>query len=158
MKYSKSLTETHLLCCRYKECLQYLADCMKTEGGKGVLFCDKETCLNLDELEKTLHKERLQSTMDLTIGLSLNQKTSQMLLVELRFNYKSPQNIKRQEIINKINHSKELLTGSVIYGEYIFIFKDNVCNQARNHFSRLFSGKKTNCCIMSESEFYNLFF
>lgn len=131
---------------------------MKAEGGKDVLFCNEETCLNLDELEKAQHKKRLQSTMDLTIGLSLNQKTSQLLLVELRFNYKSPQNIKRQDIVDKIVHSKELLIGNVIYAKYIFIFRDNVCNQARNHFSRLFSGKKTNCCIMSESEFYNKFF
>ncbi|MFV0581295.1 MAG: hypothetical protein ACK5N4_04545 [Parabacteroides gordonii] len=131
---------------------------MKAEGGKGILFCDEETCLNLDKIEKVQHKQTPQATMDLTIGLSPNQKTRQMLLVELRFNYKCPQNIKKQDIIDKIAHSKELLTGSVIYPEYIFIFKDNICNQARNHFFRLFSGKKTNCCIMSESEFYSLFF
>lgn len=96
--------------------------------------------------------------MDLTIGLSSNQKSIQMLLVELRFNYRNPKNIGKQEIIDKITHSKELLVGNTIYPEYIFIFNDNVYNQARNHFFRLFNAKKTNCHIMTEKEFYDLFF
>lgn len=158
MKYSKSLTESHSLCCRHKECLQYIIDCIKTEGGKGILFCSEETCLNLDKIEKSQHKTMPQATMDLTVGLSHNQKSCQMLLVELRFNYKSPQNIKRQEIIDKITHSKEILSGSTIYPEYIFLFNKNVYNQARNHFYRLFNGKKTICRIMTEEEFFNTFF
>lgn len=158
MKYSKTLTEAHPLCCQYKECLQPLSHCMKTEGGKGLLFCNEETCLNLDKLEKVLSKKILQATMDLTIGLSSNQKSIQMLLVELRFNYRNPKNIGKQEIIDKITHSKELLVGNTIYPEYIFIFNDNVYNQARNHFFRLFNAKKTNCRIMTENEFYDLFF
>ncbi len=45
-----------------------------------------------------------------------------------------------------------------IHSEYIFIFKENVKNQARNHFNRLFTAKNTSCIIMTEEEFYHHFF
>lgn len=158
MKYSKEATETHLLSCQYKDCLQLVSVCLHTEGGKGALFCNKETCLNLDRIEKTLRRSMPQATMDFTIGLSQTLRKEQMLLVELRFYYKSPKNIGKQEILDKINHSKDLLAGSTIHPNYIFIFKENVCCQARSHFNRLFSGRKTPCLIMTEEELYEQFF
>lgn len=156
MKYSKNVTVTHPLSCLHKDCLLSLSDCIKTEGGKGVLFCKNEICLNLDHIEKKQHKNNPQATMDLTIGVEIPSR--KMLLVELRFNYKNPQNIGKQEIINKIVHSKDLLSECPIHSEYIFIFKENVKNQARNHFNRLFTAKNTSCIIMTEEEFYHHFF
>lgn len=156
MKYSKEVTETHRLGCLHKDCLQLISSCFKDEGGKGILFCQNETCINLDKIEKKQHKSSPQATMDITIGIEDSSK--KMLLVELRFNYKNPKNIGKQEILNKIDHSKALLSGCAVHPEYIFIFKENFKNQARSHFNRLFTGKKTPCIIMTEEEFHHFFF
>lgn len=155
MKYSKEVTETHSLSCLHKDCLQLIADCLKAEGGRGILF-DHETCINLDKIEKKQRKSKPQATMDLTMGIKTASK--EMLLVELRFNYKNPKNIGKQDILDKILHSKELLSDCIIHSEYIFIFKENVKNQARNHFNRLFIGKNIPCLIMTEEEFHHHFF
>lgn len=156
MKYSKEVTETHRLSCQHKDCLQLISDCFTQEGGKGNLFCQNETCINLDKIEKKQHKNSPQATMDITIGIEASSK--KMLLVELRFNYKNPKNIGKQEILDKIVHSKDLLSDCAVHSEYIFIFKENVKNQARSHFNRLFIGKKTPCIIMTEDEFHHYFF
>lgn len=81
MKYSKEMTETHQLSCLHQDCLQLISDCFTQEGGKGNLFCQNETCINLDRIEKKQHKSSPQATMDITIGIEVSSK--KMLLVEM---------------------------------------------------------------------------
>lgn len=158
MKYSKEATERHALSCQHRECLQLLTAFIKEQGGKGTLFCNKESCINLDDVEELLHPHNLQATMDLTVGLFQNRKEEQMLLIELRFKYKSPKNIGAQDIRKKIEHSKDLLSGSIVHPYYIFVFKENVIGEAKSHFNRLFAGKKTPCLILTEQELHEQYF
>lgn len=156
MKYCKATTLQHPLAKRYPACLQELWSCIKQEGGKGTLFCHKEICINLDEVEKQTGRGDREATMDVTVGLSKEGKNREMLLVEFRFRYKSPRNISEANIRDKINHSRDLLEGTVSR-DYIFIFTSNK-NEARSHFNRLFRGKKVSCRIMDEDEFYATYF
>lgn len=133
MKYCKATTLQHPVAKKYPVCLQELLSCIKQEG-RG----DRE------------------ATMDVTVGLSHEGKNREMLLVEFRFRYKSPRNISEANIRNKINHSRDLLGGTVSK-DYIFIFTSNK-NEARSHFNRLFRGKNVSCRIMDEDEFYSIYF
>lgn len=156
MKYCKETTLLHPLATRFPHCLQELFSCIKQEGGKGILFCHKEICINLDEVEKNMAYSDRKATMDITVGLSREGKNREMLLVEFRFRYKSPRNISEGNIRDKISHSKELLGGAVSK-DYIFIFSSHK-NEARSYFNRLFKGKNVSCLIMDEEELYTTYF
>lgn len=156
MKYCKATTLQHPVAKKYPVCLQELLSCIKQEGGKGTVFCHKEICINLDEVEKQKGRGDREATMDVTVGLSHEGKNREMLLVEFRFRYKSPRNISEANIRNKINHSRDLLGGTASK-DYIFIFTSNK-NEARSHFNRLFRGKNVSCRIMDEDEFYSIYF
>lgn len=157
MKYCKETTFRHELAIKHPDCLQEICVCMKDEGGKGHLFVKKEVCINLDKVEvKGLNADK-EATMDMCIGVSSDDKSRSMLLIELRFRYKSPRNISESNIRNKITHSKELVKG-IIVPNYIFLFSKKCQNEARAHFNRIFHGKKVSCIIMDEEEFYHNFF
>lgn len=157
MKYCRVTTCGHELAKKHPDCLQDIYVCMRDEGGKGHLFAKKEVCINLDKVEvKGLNADK-EATMDMCIGVSSNDKSRSMLLIELRFRYKSPRNISETNIRNKITHSKELVKG-IIAPNYIFLFSKKCKNEARAHFNRIFNGRKVSCIIMDEEEFYHNFF
>lgn len=157
MKYCKETTCCHELAKAFPDCLQEICICMKEEGGAGHLFQNRELCINLDKVEQKSAFADKKATMDFSVGISQNGQKQTMLLVELRFRYKSPRNISETNIRNKIIHSKELVKG-VIIPDYVFLFSKNSKNEARAHFNRLFSGKRISCIIMDEQEFYHHFF
>lgn len=157
MKYCKDTTCKHELAQMYPHCLQEISSYMKKEGGKGNLFVKQELCINIDEVERKNPNANKEATMDMSIGVNFDNYKHYMLLVELRFNYKSPKNISETNIRNKITHSKELVKGTIV-PNYIFLFPKQCKNEARAHFNRIFKGKKVSCTIMDEEEFYNHYF
>lgn len=157
MKYCKLTTCSHELAKKHPDCLQEICLFMKEEGGRGHLFTKKEVCINLDKVEIKRANADNEATMDMCVGVSSNGKSRSMLLIELRFRYKSPRNISETNIRNKIAHSKELVKGTIL-PDYIFLFSKKCKNEARAHFNRIFNGRKVSCIIMDEEEFYNNFF
>ena len=170
MKYCKKTTETHSLSSRYPECILPIALEVAKEGGKGTHFGKDCLCIDMDGVEKTIKRNSPMATMDMAMGISYqiskNEggyvkeviKSPQMLLVEFKFNCKSPANIKLKEIRDKIKGSKEWLGNEVaVCKDYIFIFQSATKKVAISYFNRL-SVNRFPCLIMDIDEFYCKYF
>ena len=96
--------------------------------------------VNLDKVAVLQKKNPLPSTMDFLIGINLTGKSSgKYLLGECLFRYKSPVNIIKSDLKDKIDGSKGLFSEDVtkIHNEYIFLFSKKCIAQARSHLARL---------------------
>lgn len=100
MKYSKSETLLHIVSINNPECLIVLNDLLFTEGydGTEVVFNEDVTALDMDCVEinnaRNEGKRNRNSSMDCTFAIKDEVNGDvEMLLVELRFNYKSLQNL-----------------------------------------------------------------
>jgi len=75
--------------------------------------------------------------MDIAFAIS-DSLNIEILLVEFRFNYKNPNNLQKGDLEGKVSGSKSFLGNSVkINDNYIFIFKPNLIQQARNRMQRM---------------------
>lgn len=143
MKYCKTTTENHPLSIRNSDCLEQIGQIVIREGGGKNTFASEQTALNLDLVERHITPAQPRATMDFTFGISCNQKNPFMVLAELKFRHKkSPKTISRRDLEDKVNGSISLLDRDItILGEYYFVFKDNIKEQARHHFRSIFSGR-----------------
>lgn len=149
MKYCEHTTCSHPICEQFKEQVQFIDTIFRTEGCNTKLF-DKEKAINLDEVEIELCKNNrcTQATMDLAIGISREEKNSQMLLIELKFNVKNPANIKKGDLETKIKHSIEILSREIpIHDIKIIVFDNKQISVARSWIARMF-GKPANPTIL----------
>lgn len=161
MKYCKDTTTEHPLCKLYPICQELLNIIFHTEGCKETLF-SFETGLNLDkvETERCKGKASREATMDLALGVSNEGKSKQMLLVEMKFNSKQPQNISKKEIDSKIKHAIDLLSQEVPIAERkIVLFGDKQIQVAKHYISRLYAkSPKTAIAVMTAREFNETYF
>lgn len=170
MKYCKKTTESHSLSSKFPECIIPIARELVKEGGRGADFGNDCLCIDMDGVEKTEKRSSPMATMDMAMGISHKTsrneggfikeviKSPQMLLVEFKFNCKSPANIKLKEIRDKIKGSKEWLGNEIaICNDYVFIFQSATKNVAISYFSRL-SVNRFPCLIMDIDEFYCKYF
>ena len=139
--YCKTTTESHPLSLKHKDCLKGINEIIFQEGGKKNIFEHHQTALDLDDIEVKLKYPERRSTMDMSFGISVDTKNPKMVLVDLKFNHKSAKTLGKYDLESKINGSLDLLSRDIqILGEYYFIFNDNLKNEARSHFNRLFAG------------------
>lgn len=128
----------------FQNCITKLQIHITKEGCKSRVF-KEETCLNLDEIEVfKAKKERRnkRSTVDAAIGLK-KLSISKILLLDFKFNVKSPRNINRREIDSKIEYSKTLFTDGIqFYNTIYLIFQKEIKNEAISHIRRLYQNKK----------------
>lgn len=170
MKYCKTTTTAHSLYSQFPDCVLLISEEVIKENGNGSVFINDEECIDMDQVERMQKRPAPIATMDMVIGISqkvhINNngyikeaiKSSQMLLVEFKFNCKAPANIKLQDIKDKIRGAKNLLgTETPVCKDYIFIFQTDKKSQAISHFSRLFSNRCP-CKIMDIAEFKQLYF
>lgn len=106
----------------------------------GHAFFNKEIpCLDIDEFERSCTGQN-ECTMDAAIGIGTYDqntvKDQRFLLVELRLGYTNANNLDYQNMSQKIDHTKDILSGSRIHPNYFFIFTPNVSSVAKNCFSR----------------------
>lgn len=160
MKYCRDTTNNHPICRRYPKTLYSLNKLLRKDGAKKDWF-GTENVVNLDELEiitKRGGRGDENRTMDFCMGVSVNQKSSQMLMTEIRLNYKKPENIGKKELMDKISYSKTLLTQDIpIAKEKVFLFNDNCISQAKRHIYSLFNNNP-NVIVCTTKEFKERFF
>ncbi len=168
MQYNQQQTISNLLAEKHSGCVKEINAIILQEDDSlsevPSLF-DDVLVIDLDCVEKqTAKKERRnqQKTMDITFAINpLNkQQLTEMLLVELRLNFKNPSNIKRQELTDKINHSKQLLNNCLlsICEDFIFIFSPNIKQQAIRHFYRYNPKFPNNYKVMTIEELKETYF
>ena len=143
MKYNNIETKKHPLSQSYSCCIKDFND---------VIFCEDQALkstpnivsdvevLNLDcAEEKRCDPNNIQrnKTMDIAFAIS-DSLNIEILLVEFRFNYINPYNMKKGHLEGKVSGSKSILGNSVkINDNYIFIFKPNLIQQARNRMHKM---------------------
>lgn len=147
MTYSEQITSNHPLAHRYQKLIDTV---LKNEGARTTPF-NTEICIDLDQFEIDLNRgQDRDKTMDLMIGLT----SKQMLLVEAKLNVKSPNNLGKKELVEKIRHTKEILVEQElsIAKEKVFLFNDKVIGKARYYISQLFQ-KNPNVKVYTVQEF-----
>lgn len=152
MTYSEQTTSNHPLAHRYQKLIDTV---LKNEGARNTPFTT-EKCIDLDQLEIDLSRgQDRDKTMDFMIGLT----SKQMLLVEAKLNVKSPNNLGKKELEEKIRHTKEILIEREvsIAKEKVFLFDDHVIGKARYYISQLFQ-KNPNVKIYTVKEFKEIVF
>jgi hypothetical protein len=143
MKYDKLETNNHSVnlshpCCN-KDFNQILLD---EDDSLAILpnVFNAAVVIDLDcvEVENARNEHRNQNrTMDVTFAIS-DTNNLEMLLVELRFNYKNLANLNRIELLEKVDGSTLILGNTVkVNGDYIFIFQPHLVQQAINRLQRM---------------------
>lgn len=98
-------------------------------------FTNDSAALDMDTMERDASGKN-DCTMDCAIGICKYNGDAytheQMLLVEFRCDYKSSHNLDHTQMSKKVSHSKAMLAPSAVHNCPIFIFKDNVVNQAQS--------------------------
>ena len=117
---------------------------VKHEGGPANVFPDAMRCIDLDAYEKGLKKGIHNPTVDAVIGV-FSGKISELVLVELRLNYKNADNLSPTKLEEKMSCSKDILSGcGKLHPIVYFVFNHRVQSQARSWFARLKWGGKKN--------------
>lgn len=117
-------------------------DLITREGGKTTI--KNKVVINMDKLKNS--QNRGQPLMSMDFALVVNNKNTKQLfiLVDCKFNIKSPKkidkNITNDSIMQKFKASRantiSLSTGIPCYDEAIFLFLDRDFEQIRNTWSR----------------------
>ena len=165
MKYSRSLTISHPTALEKPECLKNFNALNIEEGFNGLvdLFDDSVIVLDLDcvELKNAMRERRNQnSSMDCVFAIH-NEETgkSEMLLVELRYNYINMQNLTRKKLIDKDTFSRIVLGNSrFINSESIFIFHKDLKEQAKSRLFRMLPRVPSEYIVMDIYELKTQYF
>lgn len=144
MKYDKLTTKNHNVSKQYPCCLEDFNKIVHREDNElknkqiPQLVSDVEV-LDLDcaEKERCVPNIQKNKTMDIAFAIS-DSHNIEILLVEFRFNFTNPNNMRKEDLEGKVSGSKSILGNSVkINDKYIFIFKSNLMQQAKNRMQRM---------------------
>lgn len=124
----------------YSRCAETLQGLSQRDYPNKYEFNPNIECIDLDSYERMVNRGNLENTMDAAIGVcdcSKNKRKTfpRLLLVELRMGYRNVDNLSAKDLLNKVNHSIDLLGTEIpIDKNCIFIFDDTVYAQARRWF------------------------
>lgn len=144
------------------QCLELVTDILKKEHckEKGLPFTD-EIALNLDEVEKLKKKGVSGSKTEKTVDMVLGLCTKKLLLVEIKLDCKSVDDISRN-ICAKIDYSKKLLSGNpqfiAIEQKFPVILKNDRFEQNKNKLKRKIMAKNKDIEPCKVIDFYNKYF
>ena len=116
---------------------------VKHEGGPTNVFPDAMRCIDLDAYEKGLKQGCHHPTVDAVIGVSAGS-SAELVMVELRLNYKNVNNLSPTKLEEKVSCSKNILSDcGKLHAMVYFVFNHRVQSQARSWFARVkWGGKK----------------
>lgn len=116
-------------------------------------------CIDLDKYEKSLGKATLEATVDAIVGIADLKgsivRNKRLLLVEFKMKQDSFRNIEVENIIQKENHSRDILGGVAIDDFLYLLYKKDIVNHARHFISRKSYKKKWT--ITTPVDFYKMF-
>jgi hypothetical protein len=165
MKYCNYTTINHHIAVLHNNCLQDINYLITKEGYLGTVspFINNETVIYLDLAEELIAITEGRSknkSMDMAFGLTNSDSSiKEMLMVELRLNYSNPNNLNRAELEGKVAGSSLLLSNiPEIHNRFIFIFKTNQRQEARNRLSRMIPRINSNYIVMDIPELHSTYF
>lgn len=166
MKYCQVTTKNHPTCLANLTIIEDFNTLLAGEGHIGLTaaFTNGEVVLNLDSLETLIaiaHGNRAKTrSMDCTFGISNDDRSIQlMVLVELKLNHQNPNNVNRAHLEEKVAGSVSALTDIIpIYANYIFIFRSDRKEEAKNRFFRMNPRIPNEYFVMDLPELKSTFF
>ena len=162
MKYSLDLTLNHIESKDKPSCLRDFNTLIFKEGfDEGFDVFDTETkVLDLDCVEATnAQRQGRTNNCSMDCAFAVNTDPSQMILVELRFNYVNMQNLNRKKLIDKVNDSTLALGSTVkIHDKYFFVFKKSLTEQAKNRIQRMLPRVPSSYIVCDIHELKTIFF
>lgn len=115
-------------------------------------FNQEIPCLDIDEYERFCSGQN-DCTMDAAIGIGTYDqntvKDQRFLLVELRLGYTNANNLDYQNMSQKIDHTKDILSGSRIHPNY-FSFSHRMCRQLQKLFQQKNAAVEKYCLLESD--------
>jgi len=166
MKYCISTTQNHPIANSHPQCIEDFNTLIVKEGYSSptALFTAGEKVLNLDTVEALIAlsqgNRNRNSSMDITFGITNSDSTSKMMvLVELRLNYTNPNNVRREKLEEKVSGSLSALTNAIpIYPNFIFVFRTDKKEEARNRLFRMLPRIPNHYIVMDLPELKAAFF
>lgn len=155
MKYCKSTTRSHRIAVAHDRCLHDLNHLIVQEGFSGFipLFTNAEIVINLDKAEEIIADaagRQKNKSMDMAIGLAKSDSTvREMLMVEFKFNLNDFYYLKKTDLEGKVAGSALILSNvPSITNLFIFIFKTNHIQEAKNRLARMIPKINSNYVAM----------
>jgi hypothetical protein len=164
MKYCRITTENHPVSLACPDCIEDISALLLKEGHITLFaFTNDEVVLNLDCVETLLALKGVRDkrkSMDMTFGIANDDRSVQlMVLVELKLNHLNPNNVKRDFLEQKVIESTAVLSNSIhIYANYIFLFRSDRKEEAKNRFFRMNPKIPNEYLVMDVEELYDTFF
>jgi len=165
MKYCKATTVNHPVSVAHKICLTDFNALLIVEGHISPVppFTNNEIVLNLDCVETLLAiaaNRNKNRSMDCAFGIANDDKSVQlMVLVELKLNHQNPNHVKREQLEEKVGGSISALTNVIpIYANYIFLFRSDRKEEAKNRFFRMNPKIPNEYFVMDINELQYTFF
>lgn len=165
MKYCSGTTINHPIAQSHKDCINDINKLIAEEGFtcSAPVFSSNEMVLNLDLAEEIIAKIQKRSknkSMDMALGLkSMDSTIKEMLMIEFKFNMTSFYNLKKSELEGKVQGSTLVLSNILpIHNLFIFIFKSNNVQEAKNRISRMIPALNINYIIMDIPELKSTYF
>lgn len=118
-----------------------LADISKRDYPHKDYFHKDILCLDIDTYETDACGNN-DRTVDAVMGLcdyncnSRRKSNERLRMIELRMGYDSANHLRVSELLEKVQHTSQLLRGSRIDAKVYFLFQDNVASVAENIFGR----------------------
>lgn len=137
--FDNTVVQKHTL---YRSCAKSLQQiCDRDYAAGKYLFDSRIECLDMDSYERAFCCGEPDKTVDAVIGISTcrNDKrkvNSRLMLIEFRMGYKSVATLSASDLVEKVQHSKDLLGQTVAIDKYCyFIFDEGICEQAKRWLS-----------------------
>lgn len=164
-RYCLDTTRNHPINKRFPQCVELLNDLLYKEGYEDQDMFDGSTVvINLDTVEALLAIEEdnrnRERSMDFFMGLvNTANNNSFIVLVELKLNVKNPNNLQRENLQEKVNHSISITSSDIpLYHNFIFIFQQKIKEQARSRLFRMNPQVPITYIVMDLNEFLTQFF
>lgn len=162
-QYDGNATKTSELYVEKTAVMTY-SDLCKQEGGKTSTHSNE--IIHIDAIPASRRMSQPPATLDFLCGICKRSKDENktqkerdrhFLLGECRFNYKHPRNITKNDIVDKVNGTRSLLSrdSSALFPKIVFLFPDTCVQEARSHLARL--NPKQDWLAITQKEFQSIF-
>lgn len=138
--YNNGIVKRHSF---YSSCGSTLNEVSNKDYPRTDYFDPDIVCLDMDAYEHGLSKKNPDCTIDAAIGIvpsslsSTAQCGQRLLLIELKLNCKTTNNLVKEDLERKVSYTRGVLGGECeVHKESVFVFQKDVVQQARSWFER----------------------
>ncbi len=125
-------------------------------------FSKNYKVINLDRTSNNIGCKPTPSSMDIVFGIIDNNKQSNVVLIELKFNITKLNNIRKVDLEKKVNDSistlKTFFRITNIYDKYYFVFIADKIELAKARLHRMYPEINLNFIAIGHKEIETIFF